>query len=66
MASFFTVANKKWRSIELSQISHFRVIQSEIWVRDYFSAWYSIRHLGNALTFDTQWLPPGYYYLQHE
>ena len=34
-ASFFTVANKKWRSIELSQISHFRVIQSEIWVRDY-------------------------------
>ena len=34
-ASFFTVANKKWPSIEFSQISaHFSVRQSEIWVRD--------------------------------
>ena len=33
-ASFLTVANKKWRSIELSQISHYSVKQSEIWVRD--------------------------------
>ena len=32
---FFTVANKKWRSIELSQISHIIVKESEIWVRDF-------------------------------
>ena len=38
-ASFFTVANEKWGSIELSQISHFSVKQSEIWFRDYANAW---------------------------
>ena len=35
VTSLFTVANKKWRSIKLSQISHFSFKQSETWVRDY-------------------------------
>ena len=50
--SFFTVANRKWRSIELYQISHFSVKQSEIWVRDYFA----VTRSPNILL-DARWPP---------